>query len=371
MPHSGKGRRGILIVGEAPGRNEDEQGLQFVGKAGERLEEELRRLGVDMRRDCWITNALICRPPGNAIPDLRMIDYCRPNLMRTISELQPHTIILLGGSAVRSLIGDVWRENPGALGRWVGFNIPDQKLNAWLCPTYHPSYLEREKNQVLDLYFRRHLEEAFSHESRPWETIPDWYSKIEVIQDPDEAATALDEFEQEGGEIAYDEENNCIKPETTGGRVICASVSSKRRTIAYPWHGKAIEATKRLLHSDRVGIIAAQMKHEDRWTRFEFGRGIRHLIWDTVVAAHVIDNREGGICSLKFQAYVNLGMPSYDDHIKQFLKSRGDSKINRIREEIDMSQLMKYCGFDTFLTRKLKNKQYQALKSRNDYSSTS
>src|SRR5688572_528647 len=67
MPVSGKGAKGILIIGEAPGRDEDIQGRPFVGATGEKLETTLRKLGVEMRRDCWLTNALICRPKANVI----------------------------------------------------------------------------------------------------------------------------------------------------------------------------------------------------------------------------------------------------------------------------------------------------------------
>src|SRR5690554_1278964 len=140
MPPSGKGRRKVLIVGEAPGAHEDEQGVQFVGKAGQFLQERLNELGVRMRTDCYITNALICRPPGNKIENKNAVDYCRPNLLRTLEEVEPHTVVLLGGTAVRSLVGALWKEDVGPLERWVGWNIPCTKPNVWICPTYHPSY---------------------------------------------------------------------------------------------------------------------------------------------------------------------------------------------------------------------------------------
>src|SRR5690606_23623431 len=105
MPVSGKGRREILVVAEAPGKDEDDRGIQLVGESGQLLERAMRKAGVDMRKDCWLTNSLICRPPNNRMPTKQEIDYCRPNLLKTIKELDPKVIILLGGSAVRSLIG--------------------------------------------------------------------------------------------------------------------------------------------------------------------------------------------------------------------------------------------------------------------------
>src|SRR4051812_20143993 len=89
MPVSGEGRKGILIVGEAPGMNEDERGIQFCGKTGKLLERTLAKFDVDMRRDCWLTNSLACRPPRNKIDDARKIDYCRPLVVRAVNELRP------------------------------------------------------------------------------------------------------------------------------------------------------------------------------------------------------------------------------------------------------------------------------------------
>src|SRR5437016_854966 len=63
MAISGMGKRKVLVIGEAPGENEDREGVQFVGKAGEKLIQHLENIGVSLRSDCWITNANICRPP--------------------------------------------------------------------------------------------------------------------------------------------------------------------------------------------------------------------------------------------------------------------------------------------------------------------
>src|SRR6185503_19587936 len=79
MAPYGKGKRGVLIVGEAPGQSEDERGRPFVGKSGQFLRGTLEGLGFDMDRYAWTTNALICRPPNNQTPDNKRISYCRPN----------------------------------------------------------------------------------------------------------------------------------------------------------------------------------------------------------------------------------------------------------------------------------------------------
>lgn len=362
MKVSGRGEKRILIVGEFPGAQEDEEDLQFVGKAGTYLREALDDIDIDMRQDCWSTNALICRPPNNEIKDKRAIEYCRPNLLQTIEDLKPISIILLGGSAVQSYIGHVWKKAPGPITKWVGWSIPSQKPNVWITPTYHPSFLLRQhNNKVLHRNFKEHLRLGCMQDRLPWDNVPDYDSQIDIIFNPDEAAAILRKMAERGGAIAFDYENNCLKPETPGGDIICASACWRgKKTISYPWMGAAIQATFDLLNADNCHFIAANLKHEERWTMKAAGHPVRHWLWDTMLAAHVIDNRKG-ICSLKFQAFVALGAESYNDHIEQFLETVKGSKLNRVREEVSLRQLLLYCGTDTLLEYKLAEWQMDKL----------
>ena len=92
MPVTGEGLEKVLIVAEAPGRNEDEKGIQLIGKAGQRLRYELERNDWDLDRDCWKTNAVICHEANNAITD-KHVECCRPNLLKSISELKPAVMV--------------------------------------------------------------------------------------------------------------------------------------------------------------------------------------------------------------------------------------------------------------------------------------
>src|SRR5690348_1905602 len=94
MKVSGEGKRKILLVGEAPGPDEDQVGRQFVGVTGRLLQEKLSRAGVDMRQDCWLTNALACYPRASygkyRTPTSKEIGYCRPLVIDAIKKLQPN-----------------------------------------------------------------------------------------------------------------------------------------------------------------------------------------------------------------------------------------------------------------------------------------
>jgi uracil-DNA glycosylase family 4 len=378
MPVYGEGRRGVLVVGEAPGETEDRQNRPLVGKAGQRLRTILRGLGVDLDRDCWTTNALICRPPGNEIPDPRMVDYCRPNVIKTIGELNPSTIVLLGGVAVRSVVSWLWGEDTGVdsmkgrkgkrgkddpVRRWVGWRIPSQQLNAWVCPTYHPSFVERaldSRDPVPQLLVTEHLRAAFALEGRPWAEVPDYQSQVTVETNPDTAADIIYEMMYRKA-IAFDYETDRLKPDNSDSRIVCCSMSDGDYTIAYPWAGKAITATAAVLKSN-VPKIASNMKFEDRWTRAKLGFHVRNWAWDTMLAAHVLDNRPG-ISGLKFQAFVLLGQGEYDKSVKPYLKSDGDSANSRNRvTECPLEDLLLYCGVDSLLEVLVAKKQRRMMK---------
>lgn len=359
MPADGKGRAGILVVGEAPGREEDDQGRPFVGRTGELLRDAMADLGIDLRSDCWLYNAVICRPKANKISDYPLaVGHCSPNVERTIKELKPKVIILLGGTAIKSVVGRLWKgEDPGGVSRWVGWRIPAHAENCWIAPTYHPSFLLRmekaDSRKVHERLFRRHLKAAVNKMgSRPWpDGPPNYLDRVEVLTDTAAAARRIRKYTS--GVVAFDYENDRLKPDHAEGRFVSASVCWEGvETIAFPWHGDVIEAMKDLLRNPDVGKIASNLKHEHRWTLARLGVRVRGWKWDTMLAAHALDSR-GGISSIKFQAFVRLGQPDYAHHIEEFLRPRDESKEggnapNQIHT-VPMDLLLQYCGLDSLL----------------------
>ena len=95
----------MMFVGEAPGPQEDLQGLPFVGRAGQLLERAARRRSACQREDVFINNVLMCRPPGNRDPLPDEIDECKPHLMQRIELIEPKVICTLGNFATKLLTG--------------------------------------------------------------------------------------------------------------------------------------------------------------------------------------------------------------------------------------------------------------------------
>jgi DNA polymerase len=125
----------LVFVGEGPGADEDEQGIPFVGKAGQLLTKMIEAMGF-ARDDVYICNVVKCRPPGNRNPEPEEIQACEPFLRAQLGAIQPKAIVALGKFAAQTLLRDMTPISK-LRGRWREYcGIP-------LMPTFHPAYLLR------------------------------------------------------------------------------------------------------------------------------------------------------------------------------------------------------------------------------------
>ncbi|WP_321391221.1 uracil-DNA glycosylase [uncultured Desulfuromusa sp.] len=125
----------LVLVGEAPGREEDQQGIPFVGEAGKLLDKILLAMNLS-REEVYICNVLKCRPPGNRDPQADEIAACEPFLKQQLALIQPELIITLGRFAAQELLKTTAPISK-LRGKWHEYEgIP-------LMPTFHPAYLLR------------------------------------------------------------------------------------------------------------------------------------------------------------------------------------------------------------------------------------
>ncbi len=132
----------VMILGEAPGADEDRIGRPFVGRSGQLLDRMLAAIGLDRQRNVYITNVLFWRPPGNRKPSDEEIATCLPFVWRHIALNAPKLVVLCGGTATSAMLGR--REGIMKLrGQWFDLAVPglDQLIPA--LTTYHPSFLLR------------------------------------------------------------------------------------------------------------------------------------------------------------------------------------------------------------------------------------
>lgn len=135
----------IMFVGEAPGAEEDRQGVPFVGQSGKLLDDMLASIGFD-RTSVYISNTVFWRPPGNRTPTTTELGICAPFIERLIELVDPEYLVALGGAAAKSLLAQT--ESVGRLrGRWFDYSTPGLSHPIPATALFHPAYLLRTPAQ--------------------------------------------------------------------------------------------------------------------------------------------------------------------------------------------------------------------------------
>jgi DNA polymerase len=141
----------LMVIGEAPGADEDIQGEPFVGRAGQLLTNMIKAMGLT-REQVYIANIIKCRPPNNRTPEREECETCSPFLMRQVATIKPKVIVALGAVAARTLLA-INDSMSNLRGRWYEFRPAGVRSNdpnwssAKLAVTYHPAFLLRDPRQ--------------------------------------------------------------------------------------------------------------------------------------------------------------------------------------------------------------------------------
>lgn len=130
----------LLIIGEGPGQQEDEQGLPFVGKSGQLLDKILASVRLDTENDVYICNVVKCRPPGNRTPTAGEVTACIPYLKEQVRLVDPKIILLTGGTALKGLLG-VKQGITKVRGDWMEWE------ERHCMAIFHPAYLLRNPSR--------------------------------------------------------------------------------------------------------------------------------------------------------------------------------------------------------------------------------
>jgi uracil-DNA glycosylase family 4 len=140
----GNANADLMFVGEAPGADEDAQGIPFVGRAGQLLTKIIEAIGLS-RDDVYIANVIKCRPPQNRNPEPDEVETCEPFLFRQIDTIKPKVIVALGTFAARTLLRTL-----DPISRLRG-RVYDYR-GAKLIPTFHPAYLLRNPSSKREVW---------------------------------------------------------------------------------------------------------------------------------------------------------------------------------------------------------------------------
>ncbi len=370
MGYTGKGEKGILIVAEAPSEADDKAGTPMSGDTGKWFKEKLKVKGIDLDRDCWKTNAVGCHSTKVTKSHVK---HCSARLKRTIAELKPKFIWLMGTDAIYSYYHE--RETDVSPERWRGLCIPDIEREAWVIPMYHPAYAIRmEKDDHFQNTYDRDLAAAVKI-SRDY-LVPELVSLkgAKIVKDFDQIVSILtDVLKQKPTHFAFDYETTGLKPYRKGHKIATISFCADGETAyGFPYQyrnhftqeqqDKIADLWIEILLDPKIKKICHNSKYEDCWTREFFGIDINPMWWCTMNAAHILDNRSL-FSGLKFQALIRWGVPDYDSSISKYLKNNKDTPYNRVMEA-PLNDLLLYNSIDSLLTYKLQEEQEDELSDR-------
>jgi len=367
MTYSGEGKKKILILAEAPGKEEDRQGTQLVGQSGKLLRLILKDLNLDLERDFWKINAVNCRPPDNITPTMLQIAACRRNVIAVIEECKPRAIIALGKVAMDSLLGarKTGRLSGISMTDFVGAVIPDQEFKTWICPSWHPSFVlrnEGREDEIIKQQLSEHIQQAINV-SKQDTPVYDYFSDCYVIKTVSESLKIIQHM-QKAKVVAFDLETTGRKPYREGQKIISCSVSDGIVSCAFPYfEDSSFRKVWNELMMGNVKKVAHNAKFDCLWMKVRGGVNDtesswpENVIWDTMLGAHIQHNKKK--TNLKYLLYILLGIAGYDSEIDSFMESRknekddyGANSFNRI-EQAPIDDLLKYNAMDSLGTYKL------------------
>ena len=140
----------LMFIGEGPGADEDKQGIPFVGKAGQLMNNAFQALEIN-REDVYIANIVKCRPPSNRVPEDDEVQTCLNYLRNQVILIKPKIIVLLGSTALKNILGKKYGIT-AVRGNWM------EKNGIKYMPTWHPAALLRDENKKVE--FWQDLKEA-------------------------------------------------------------------------------------------------------------------------------------------------------------------------------------------------------------------
>jgi len=334
----------VMVIGEAPGANEDRKGIPFIGESGRILRNELKR--NNLIDSTYITNLVKCRPPNNRTPTAAEIKACRHYLDDEIAELKPAYVVTAGVPATKTLF-----RGKAKINQFHGEVIDNPKVPYIGMPIFHPAYTLRDPSKLPGLQddiarLARLISGGLREDTVNWSVVR-----------KGNLNTFIREFE-EASRFAFDCETSGLFPFDPNGYITAIGIALEHKTWVIPGlmhpeyqqfshspfaHGNALRCLMQLLfflaHRDRKWAYAQNGKFDNKWMRCQFG-GSFHLHFDVMLAHHVLDeNLHHDLTSL-IRTY--LDEPEYDIPLEE---KTGKSK-KPVRN-------YKYCAQDAAYTLRL------------------
>src|SRR5579864_1519017 len=394
----------ILLVGEAPGPDENEQGQPFVGRAGQQLNRMLAIAGIS-REQVRVVNAVRCFPKNEdrsvmasfRAPTWDEIEACRGYLKQEIEAIKPNVIVPLGSVALSAIMGSKSAAASTKITKVRGTEFWSEELNCKIMPTFHPSAVMRDPNReptVIQDFVRIRESSQYAELSKgdegnyitldTMEKVDAFFERMREVPNFvfDLETNSLDWQVGEILEVAFSwkEKTACVLPLTkyvgipyqeieikkrkskkkVDGKVQVVEVEKqvtieKVRDTYEPYWGDKQEYVlgklKELMESEK-GKIGQNLKFDSKWF-MQKGWVVNNIIFDTMLAAHLLNENNKGGLDLTSLSLLYTSMGAYDRPVEEWFKEHKVSANNRNYAHLPEELRMKYACMDADCTYRL------------------
>lgn len=351
----------VLIVGEAPGEEEDSRALPFVGKTGKFLRTLIDAANTHDLRVRY-TNTVRCRPPNNRKPTKKELTACNFHLRAEIKRTKPKVVFLLGGTATQAVLGETSIKR--IRGRKI---IRDGQI---YFATWHPSYVQNYSRGIgsAEKEFQEDILKALSPDITKNSDV-----EVEIVSVMDACKILSSTYE--GTKIAFDIEATTIDPYLKQAKILCVSLSflsfGKQKTYCIDLQGFSLKDKAQgfgvygVIHLFQIlsgfDLIAQNAKYDCGYVQVLTGVNLSDSLYaDTMLMQYALDEREPKGLKQMVSKYLPQ-YSGYESAVQEY--SANDEGF----ENVPIKTLMQYCGMDSFCTYKLHEMLLPLLSDREDY----
>jgi uracil-DNA glycosylase family 4 len=357
----------LMIIGEAPGYTEVKHGQPFVGESGKLLRATLSQAGIDLDEDVYMTNSVLCHPPGNKTPSMEMVESCASRLAKEIELVQPTKILAVGGIALTAVMA---ARKPLPITKWrgKGFWTNWRERRIYTVATYHPAAILRTPDLFRD--FAGDIEKWVTHDA----PMPEPKLVELVCEKPEHVKPAIEELLAAANRgyalISCDLETTGFSPISNSILAVgfgCELVPQAGRKRKGDPDGLAVVIPGRLLKASSVRRVVYDLltgktfkgtlgfhngKFDLQFLDMLYNEGIRppRLI-DSMLLSYLLDERPIGsqfaVHSLKAQARIRYDAADYMFNFDKYFKK------SKEEQEAELKTMHHYQAQDLYYTARL------------------
>ena len=374
MSAVGKGQKEILVVIDVVDDQADRSGSLADSQSYKFLQTELRKKGINLYKDCWVTTAIPCNI-GDAKPEKKISNKCNYVLMDEIKELRPKYIWTFGNIALGAITDKYYKGIQDTA--MHGDVVPIIEFSAFLTPFYAIFMIQaKKKDPNFQSVFSRDLQKAVRFTEKEFDFPSYDYTSskhITFLLKADDVLDKLDDLIDLGGDQAFDLETTGLKPHRPGHKITTMAISTDDHCWAFPvdyqmyWNDEEWEEiTEKITEyvtSRKTYHIAHNKLFENLWSHvlLATAKDVDHC---TQATQHILDHRRS-TKRLKYQIFKRWGLHSYEKNADRYIKASGNSSndFNKM-DEMPLPEQLLYVGIDAFCTMKLHREQQAERKGK-------